>query len=173
MQIIKILILFTLLTIFVQDLKCRAVNWVLFPVLCSLLVWLSGMENNGLRGLVRSMPFNYGFLVLQLLLLSLYFALKNKRWTNITTSLLGWGDILFLLCPGVYLSGAEFLAFYILSLVIILILLPVWQILPGKKMTTIPLAGLQAFLFGLLLCAEWWLNVFKFPDSGLFNLVIR
>lgn len=173
MEIIKILILFSLLTILVQDLKSRAVNWLLFPVLCSLLVWLYGLENNGWNGLVWSVPFNCGFLVLQLLLVSLYFSIKNKRWTNITASLLGWGDISFLLCTTVYLSRAGFLAFYILSLAIVLILLIIWQILPGKKITSIPLAGLQAVLFGLLLSADWWLNISRFTDDRWLNLIIR
>ncbi len=173
MQIIKILVLFTLATILIQDLKSRAVNWILFPVLCGLLVWLYGLENNGTKDLIWSVPFNCGFLTLQLLLVSLYFSIKNKRWTNITSSQLGWGDILFLLCAGIYLSRAHFLAFYILSLVIILILLPLWQMLPGRKITTIPLAGLQALLFGLLLCAEWWLDIFKFNNGRWLNLIIR
>jgi hypothetical protein len=142
-------------------------------VLCALLVWLYALENKELNGLPHLVLFNWAFLTLQLLLVSIYFSLKSKRWTVVTGDLLGWGDILFLLCPAVYLSTADFLAFYILSLAVIVVLVSLWQILPGKKITTIPLAGLQAILFGGLLCAEWWLNAFKFMDGRWLNLIAR
>ncbi|BAU54921.1 hypothetical protein MgSA37_03100 [Mucilaginibacter gotjawali] len=115
---------------------------------------------------------NCSFLALQLLLVSAYFSLKSRRWVNITTELLGWGDILLLLSIAFYLSVLNFLFYYLVSLAISLIVWLIWQVFSGKENRHIPLAGLQAMCLLVFLMSDWyWLHFNVADDTWLLNLM--
>jgi hypothetical protein len=117
---------------------------------------------------------NLGFLALQILLLSVYFSVKNKRLINIFDGLLGLGDILFLLSITVYLSVLNFLFFYIISLILILLTWLIGQIISDKKSKEIPLAGMQAFILIVFLTCDWWLKIVNLTDdTWLLNLITK
>jgi hypothetical protein len=141
-------------------------------VLCVLLFGLYCLEGIQLKSMGQSVLVNWGFLLLQLLLVSVYFSLKERKWMDITKYHLGWGDIVFLLCPGIYLSSFTFLGFYVFSLALILLFYVLKYFIDREKIVTIPLAGLQALLFGLLLAAGWWLGwIVLHNDQWLLNLI--
>src|ERR1700760_4976502 len=98
MLIIKIFILLTLSAIAIQELKSYSVYWLLFPALTFWLLLLQYQRDPNLQLLWPVVMMNIILLALQVLLLTIYFSVKNKRLTNITHRLLGLGDILFLLC---------------------------------------------------------------------------
>jgi hypothetical protein len=171
---LKIFTLAILLVILVQDLKSRAVYWILFPVLIIVLLLLNYFQYRSLSAIWQPVLINMGFLLLQLILVSAYFSIKHGRWINITDSLLGLGDILFLLSVASYLSAVNFLFFYVVSLILILFGWLVWQPQTGKKDKTIPLAGMQALLFMLFLAAGWGLKLVDLTqDTWLLNLITR
>jgi hypothetical protein len=171
--LLQIAIIVILLLIFIQDLIGRAVYWFLFPLLAILLIVIRlkcGIPQT--NEVVMSITVNIGFLLLQLLLVSVYFSLKNRRWTNITSSLLGWGDVLFLVSIAFYLSALHFFCFYTFSLLAVLLVWLIWQSLAIKKNKKIPLAGLQALFFSLLLATDWWLYPLHLTmDDPLLNLI--
>jgi hypothetical protein len=114
------------------------------------------------------------FIGMQLVILTLYFSVKNKKWINITSGLLGLGDILFLLSIAVYLSVLNFLFFYITSLIAVLFTWLIWQRVSAKKNKYIPLAGLQSLMAILFLLGDWWLRFFDLTnDAWLLNLVAK
>jgi len=115
-----------------------------------------------------------GFIVLQLLFLTLYFSVRNRKFVNITSGLLGMGDILFLLSTAFYLSTLNFLFFYIVSLIGALLLWLTLQSLSTKKNKYIPLAGFQSLIFMLFLACDWWLRSFDLTnDTWLLNLIAK
>jgi hypothetical protein len=151
----QILIVLILSAIFFQDLKSRSVYWFWFPLLMVLFIAAAyGLHHKPMNEILASSLTNMGFILLQLLLVSLYFSIKNKRLINITKDLLGWGDVLFLLSIAFYLSLLNYILFYIFSLLAVLLL---WLIslLFHKKHEQIPLAGLQAILFIVCLGMDW------------------
>jgi hypothetical protein len=156
--LIKIAIQILLTLMFIQDMRSRSVYWVLFPVLGLLFIVLSLQQHHLYTDLLQPTLINMGFLLLQFLLVSAYFSVKNSGWTNITASMLGWGDILFLLSIAFYLSVLNFLFFYIASLVIILLYWLSLRAFSAKKNKHIPLAGLQALLFAVFLTTDWWIK---------------
>ena len=93
-----------------------------------------------------SICINIGFIVIQLLLLSLYFSIKNRQWVNIADTLLGWGDIIlfFLIC--LMLPPLQFIWFYTLSLLAVLVGFLIYKGIRQPVEETIPLAG------GMSLC---------------------
>jgi len=148
----KILILIVLIFVFVQDIISRSVYWFLFPVLIALFIAIHHLSG----GYCHQVLINIGFLIFQFLILSVYFSLKNKHWINITDNYLGWGDLLFLISIGFYLSVLNYLFFYLFSLITVLLAWLIWEGLSKKKDKQIPLAGLQALLFILFLGLDWW-----------------
>jgi len=97
---------------------------------------------------------NIGFIGLQLLLISLYFSIKAKRWVNIADSLLGWGDIVFFFLLCLLLPTLHLIWFYTLSLVMVLLFFLIIKKIYLPELVTIPLAGgmsicLMVYLIGM------------------------
>ncbi|MDB5008365.1 MAG: hypothetical protein JWP45_2758 [Mucilaginibacter sp.] len=173
MLLLKITILIILLLLFIQDISSRSVYWFLFPVLIICLVIVRA-QSQSLTELWQPVLINIGFVTLQLVILTLYFSFKNKRWVNITDQLLGIGDVLFLLSIAFYLSALNYLFFYITSLVAVLSFWLVFQSLTEKKSDHIPLAGLQGLIFGVFLAGEWWFGLFNLTnDIQLLHLITK
>ncbi len=156
-MLLQIGIIACLLFLFYQDLRYRAVYWLIFPVLVLLLVAFTLTKSISGSFLLNS-GLNLGFVFVQLLLLSLYFSIRNKRWVDITREYLGWGDVLFLICIAFYLSPLNYLLFYICSLLLVLLVsaASIWK--RGAGEYKIPLAGLQALLFAVLVFTDWNTN---------------
>lgn len=173
MLLLKIVILIILLLLFIQDISSRSVYWFLFPVLSICLV-IVRIQSQSLTELWQPALINIGFVTLQLLLLTLYFSFKNRRWINITAQLLGLGDVLFLLSIAFYLSVLNYLFFYITSLTAVLSFWLIFQRVTAKKSDHIPLAGLQGLIFGVFLAGEWRFGLFDLTDdTWLFHLITK
>lgn len=152
---LKVVIILLLVWVFLQDLKHRAVYWFSYPLLAIVFLSLNLLAGLSSKELLQSTTINFAFLLVQWLIVSAYFCIKYKAWVIITSNLLGWGDVLFLLTLCFYFSILNFILFYVLSLVIVLI---IW--LGGQKMfliksKQIPLAGLQSLIFALYLALDW------------------
>lgn len=174
MLLLQIFTIAVLLTVFVQDISSRSVYWILFPLLATLFINLRLLAHQPEAEIWHPALINCGFLLVQLLLVSAYFSLKKGYWVNITTQLLGWGDILLLICTALYLSVINFLFFYVFSLVVSLSFWLIWQLLVNKKSKEIPLAGLQAFIFTVFLASDWWyLHHNLTDDNWLLHLMIK
>ena len=157
----------TLFFIAIEDIKYRAVTWWLF-----LLLFVSGIawarQFKGWEDWFFYFLINLAFLLLQLLLLSLYFTFKNRQIVNITSSLIGIGDILFMVCSCCFFSLPVFMIFHIGSLLASLILAICFA---GLKKKGIPLAGLQSIVLisFLLIQSIWQFN--PFDDSSILLLI--
>lgn len=152
MMILTGAILLVLCTIAYQDFKYRAVYWICFPLLAVLF---SGCKISavGFAGLFTDLIFTGGFLLLQLVVLWLYFYVKYRKSVNLTDGYLGWGDILFLLAVCFYLSPVNYILFYVVSLIVSIGYALLARSLVKNEELTIPLAGIQALLFVFLLIA--------------------
>jgi hypothetical protein len=160
MLYLQIIAVVVLASIFIQDLLYRKVNLVFFPLLAIVLIVLNVQTGMSLKESGALILLNTSFLAIQFLLVSVYFSVKLNKWTNITTELLGWGDILFLTTAGCYLSFVPFIIFYIFSIGLILVLWLMLKWIFAIKTKYIPLAGFQAAMLCVLLIADWkgWNN---------------
>ncbi|MES2113034.1 MAG: hypothetical protein V4577_30065 [Bacteroidota bacterium] len=157
MLIPKILSLIILLLLFIQDAKSREVHWLLFPLLVIVFMWMRIVSDEFSITYFGEVLENNIFLALQGILLSCYFSLKNRRWTNITNGLLGPGDVLFLVSVTFCFPLLSYIVFYVVSLCVVMLIWLLWQALQGEKDRKIPLAGLQALLLAFFLMAAWWI----------------
>jgi hypothetical protein len=168
MLFLKLTALLCLGSILYLDFKYRAVYWIIFPILSIALAFLKQMQVGTETALIDT-GWNVIFFSIQLLLLWFYFSVKDKRVYSIVNSKLGLGDILFLTSVSLYLSPLNYCAFYIVSLLFTLCFVCFSKVLKGK-MAEIPLAGLQALGFALLLVAELFCRHFAlYKDIWLIN----
>lgn len=147
---LKIMALLALVSISYQDFRYRGVYWILFPVL-SLLFLLIKYRQTGWDTTWQDAAYGMGFLILQLILVWLYFIVKERKLVNVIDSYIGLGDILFLVVLAFYLSPVNYVLFYIFSLVLVLV-----YVLAVRNMTWIdhkhiPLAGLQSAFLSMLI----------------------
>ena len=172
MLLLELITIGLLFAIFLQDIKGRAVFWILFPLLAGALFALKLVTTRSIINCIWDTLINLGFLLVQLLLLSAYFSIKQKRRKLFHVNLIGIGDVLFLISAAFYPSLSSYLLFYVVSLVISLVAWLVWQALAERKSKAIPLAGLQALVFILFLSLDWWVKWIDLAsDSWLINLI--
>lgn len=154
-------ILMTCLFISVQDFKFRAVYWWLFPLLFFALGLLT-YDRTGANQITTNLFANFGFVSLQIALLSIYFSVKERRLVNIFVHHFGIGDLLFLLSVTVYFSLFNYILFYVTSLIMVIVFTLILNQLVKKTNPKIPLAGEQALLLVLFMAVDWFSSTINF-----------
>lgn len=141
-----------------QDFRFRAVNWIFFPVFL-LLAYFSTASEVGYQEAFLTTGINIGFLSINLLFVFLYLSIKNKTIINFTGDFFGWGDILFLVALAALVSPANFILFFIASLMLVCLLV----LIIARLRNSIPLAGLQSVFLLPVFVVNW------FSSSSLFH----
>ncbi|MGV8094893.1 MAG: hypothetical protein AB2L24_23825 [Mangrovibacterium sp.] len=146
----ELLLLIPLIPLIVSDWKNRHVliwNILLFAVMQIIIC----LNNNGFARTSYNMLLNTLTGIIIALMTGVYFKLRGK----LQKELIGWGDILFILCLTPAFSVRSFLIFMILSFVstlIIWLMLKLWRKISGS----IPLVS------GMGLCYAVWLCIHVF-----------
>lgn len=169
MILLQIVIMLCLAFICYQDLVYRAVYWVCFPIL-SIIMFMLKFNLSGWQEGLSHAGYGLAFLLIQLFILWIYFSVKNRKAINLTDEYLGWGDVLFLITIAFYLSPVNYIIFYVVSLIIVLLHTIIGATLSSKERNPhIPLAGLQAALLALVMLVDFISTKFKlYDDSWLF-----
>ncbi|MBB3971034.1 hypothetical protein [Mucilaginibacter phyllosphaerae] len=139
-----------------QDIRFRAVSWLFFPVLALLYIAHGIVSGIYLKEVLFNTALNIAFLLVVFTVVWLYISLRQRRLIYLPDKLIGWGDILFLLCICFFFTLLNFILFYITSLFIIIVLWLIWVSLrPGTAYRHVPLAGLQALILSVFLIIDW------------------
>ena len=163
------LILLSLPVIVIQDFKQRQISWFLIPLaltgfICKALLCREHILTHFL--------INFLFISVQLIFLTAYFSIKNKKLFNIIDTYLGLGDVLFFLVLCTVFSPLNFIAFYIISLIITLAAVLIYNFSAAKKTHSIPLAGAMAAGLILLIAINWFYPQVNFyDDTCILNLL--
>lgn len=154
-----------------QDFRFRGIYWWLFPLLLMLFVlevWL----RYSFAHLAATAGSNIIFLIVQMFLLTGYVSLRRRKLTNIFKGYFGLGDLFFLLCIAFYFSCLNYIAFYLLSLMIVIVLTLIFGRRSTAEKEKIPLAGYQALLLILIMTDGFFLKSINIhSDSIFFNLL--
>ena len=138
--IVNILLFIVLGIIVFQDMKFRAISWILIPALFIILIAKEFAFAHA-NDLIFNTLFNFSFVIIQFVLLTIYMSLKNRRLTNIINSYLGIGDLLFFLAITVAFSPLNFLLFFVISMTITLLFFIAYKIIKKNASPELPLAG--------------------------------
>ncbi|NQD72699.1 hypothetical protein HP439_18405 [Sphingobacterium shayense] len=125
-----------------EDFKHRTVHLWWYIILAIGLAGLILMQGS-YGGWLLTTVINLLFVLVLLLILTIYFSIKEKKLVNLFVRHLGWGDVLFFLVITPYFSLMQYILFTVASLIIALLLTPIIFRLQGKN-RHVPLAGIQA-----------------------------
>lgn len=165
MQLLIDIVLLVLLAIVVyQDLKQREISWLLIPFLlgCFLARGFLLIPSNEI---ISNTLLNISFIVLQLLVLTAYVSIKNKKISNVINSFLGLGDVLFFVVICLAFSSVNFILFYVMSLLFTLVGFIAYNMLVKKATKEIPLAGAMAMVMITLILLNQWMPQFNFYND--------
>ncbi len=165
-------ILSMLLLITFQDFRERSISAWILPLLFIASAayfilkysWQQTLEN-----------FIINFLILsfQLLLLNIFFSVKQKQWVFLPDNLLGWGDILFLPIVCVFFSPLNMLIYYVVSLMLICLVFALIRIIFSPRENTVPLAGGLSLILAVFLAVnERCIKIDNYSDDALLRLFI-
>lgn len=167
---VNILVVLCLLFIAWQDFKYRAISWYTLPVL-AILFTVKVIYDNGLMEWWGFLKMNIAMLVILICGIILYTFLKYRRFKNPFDTLIGWGDVLFMLvlCFGMYYIN--FLLFITVSCVLLLLgVLVLMLFRKSKEPVLIPLAGFQAICFVFVLGVEVYSGNQIFDNQNILSL---
>lgn len=162
-----IIVLFLLGLVVLQDFRERAISWFLPPLLF-IVCGIKGFSALKAGELFSHTAFNILFIALQLLLLSGYISLKNKKWTNIIDTHLGAGDILFFIALSIAFTPLNFIVFYISGMLVTLSGFIIFRLSSRRAETEIPLAGGMAAVMIAAMIACYFIPAMSFYDDRFF-----
>ncbi|UII80125.1 hypothetical protein [Flagellimonas sp. CMM7] len=131
-----------------QDMKMRLIH-VMLPI----AIFVLGVSMNWVFAEFAYLQWIWSllFLVFNFAIVAIYFSVKNGKYTNPFDTLIGWGDVLFLIALIPLFSFGGYIRFFVLGMVFSLLLFGIMKTL-YPKYRTIPLAGFLAiFLIGTTL----------------------
>ncbi len=148
-----ILLITTLLFVLYFDVRKRKIH-VILPILIFCFAIFINYTSNDLQ--LINILFNVGFLIINILGLTLYFSLKTKALFNPIDRAIGLGDIVFFVAITPLFEFKTFVLFFIAGLLFSLFLHLI--LLLFKKMKTIPLAGYLSLFLAISIVVQ---NVFN------------
>lgn len=154
-----------------QDFKHRGISWFLLPLLFASLLAKS-FQSNSVHHLAFFFTINLGFILMQLVLMIMYFSIKEKRIVNIINTKMGIGDILFFICLCVAFSPLNFIFFYLSGLIFTLIAVLVYHFISGRNIGEIPLAGSIAILMIICIFSFYFHHQINPYDDTLLSVVL-
>lgn len=166
MEILALIILIpTLLVVIYQDFKERLISWWLVPLL--FVSFVLGHYSESVMESLTKVVSNWSFLLLQYLLLSLYFSIKQKVWVNIANQYIGWGDIWFLVMIAFAFSFIHFILVFVSGLVFSLLLFFILKSTKIIKQKTVPLAGTFSVYLIIIHLGAYFAHYNLMSDEGL------
>jgi hypothetical protein len=154
-------IIIRLSVILYQDVKHRAIHWLLLPLLFVCGLYLKFNELSFL-----SLVYNALFIILLMGTLLIYLRLRFGQFVNPLKNHFGIGDVLFLFAIIPFFAFPLFMPLFSVGTIFTLIIY-----LPGyllKKQKTIPYAGYFALFLAIHLSLETWIPSYV-QLIGLYN----
>lgn len=156
--------IFLLSLIAYEDFKHRAISWYLLPVL-GIVFLAASFRQFPLSEIATEFFINFSFVAAQLLLLTVYFSIKERKPVNIIKKHIGMGDILFFIALCAAFSPVNFLVFYVSGLAVTLLGAGIYHLLSRKSIMEIPLAGGFAVLLIIGIFSGYFIGGIRFHDD--------
>jgi hypothetical protein len=170
MLVVNIFLIIILFIIFFQDMKQREISWILVPALFLGFIAKGFLEKGEV--LLKNGMFNVAFVLIQLILLSIYMSIKNKKLTNIINTYLGIGDVLFFIAITAAFSPMNYVLFYVSSIILTLFGFILYKLIKQNAKAEIPLAGSMAGMMMIVICWSMIKPVNFYNDGVILNLFV-
>lgn len=164
--VLNICLMICLFFIVFQDFRQREISWFFIPLLLAGFIYTAMYkENAGIA--FKYILFNLSFIIIQLVLLTIYMSVKNKKLVNIVNTYIGIGDILFFAVIAAAFSPFNFIVFYLISTILTLLGFALFNLLKGSS-REIPLAGAMAGAMMILMIMNFCVPELNFYNDDFF-----
>jgi len=158
------------LVIIYQDLKNRLISWFLLPLLLVALMLTANI--NRWEDFLINTSLNFSFLIVQYILLKIYFYVKERRTIIIIDKLIGKGDVYFIITLIFGFSIINYILVVIGGLIFSLVVFLIYSSIHKHNQNTVPLAGLLS-IFLLMIKTTGYIYDYNWQcDSNLINFII-
>ncbi len=161
--IIQLAIIGILIIIVYQDLKFRVLDLKYAIILLALCIGYNTIHP--ILDYINAFQIA-GFVLVNIMCLTLYFSVKNKQFINPINSKIGLGDIVFFLVIAPLFYIKAYILFFVTGMLFSLLLYGVFIRFREKQKKTIPLAGYLSMYLVIILLSNIFLN------TTIFNLGI-
>ncbi|UBZ13984.1 hypothetical protein LDL77_19150 [Flagellimonas marinaquae] len=142
-MMLQIVLMVALALVVYQDLKMRMIHVVL-----PLLIFGLSLSLNWGSIAYRDWLWSLGFLLLNFIVVTLYFSFKQRAFVNPIDKMIGWGDVLFLIGVLPLFSFRGYIKYFVMGMIFSLLLFLLMRTI-YPRYRTVPLAGfLSLFLIG-------------------------
>lgn len=153
MWLVSSILIASCIAIFVYDLKYRAVYWWLYVLVFGGSLYVALQLSTVSVWKFHAM-INICIILFQFIVLQVWYIVRVGRFEFLFRKAIGWGDILFLLCPVVLLPVPLFLYFLAGGLLLSLIIHTFALRFSAQYSKTVPLAGYLSIMYALLFVAH-------------------
>jgi hypothetical protein len=168
--LITLLSIAALAVVVVQDFRQRMISWYLVPILFMLFA-ANALLAISIIEAAYTFTVNLAFIILQLLMLTIYFSLRKRRLINIIDTWLGLGDVLLFIVLCTAFSPVNYFIFYLSSLLLAIIGFGIYKAFKGAS-NTIPLAGTMSIAMIILLSLQVFIDPSRFySDMHVLNFL--
>ncbi len=158
------------LVLAVQDFRTRLISPLVLLVLGVALA-LAGSAQASWTEIGTCFLINLAFIATQLLLLTLWFSVRQRKFVSIFDTHIGLGDIFFFVAIALAFAPVNFIFFYALGLASTLLVV-ILLLLLRKTITSIPLAAALAIPLMILCCWRIYQPQLQFhSDAWLSNWI--
>jgi hypothetical protein len=158
-----ILLFVPLLMMAIEDFRHRAIHWVWLLVLSGGIISYSHFK-------IGHFVANIVLVVLQLMVLTLYFSIKSKKLVYLPAGHLGWGDILFYVPLSLFFSTENLIVFTVGSLLLTLLCFVAYHLNHPVPTITVPLAGCMSLCLVAVTAAGLALD-FDFQNDSIIGWI--
>lgn len=162
-----LLVLFAIIAY--QDFRQREVVWYVFPIIFVVIV-LKALNEIAFPELVNYFGINVLFVTLQMAVLFMFYAIKNRRFVNIIDRYIGLGDLILFVLLCASFSPILFGLFFITSLILLTIVFIIVQLTHSKNNNagrpTVPLAGGLSVSYIVVIIAGFFITDFNMYNDN-------
>lgn len=143
--VLSVIFIGLLSAVIYQDFKNKEISWFLIPLLLIIGITNALISIDYIDFLTYA-GINLTIVVLNLLGVTLFISLKEKKIKNIIDTYLGLGDILFFFVITVLFSPFNFILFFIGSILLTSLVYIIVMLFDKNKQPLIPLAGAMSLV---------------------------
>lgn len=166
-MVLTLLILFLLGILIYQDFKTRSVSLIVMLALFGIFGWQAFLAEHSFAAISIPFLFNTAFVLLQLVLIALYFMVRQNGTLKFIDDVIGLGDIVFMGVCAMAFSTARFCVFYIISLIVALLgTIVVKNFRRNTKDPGVPLVGYMAISLMACVVVKLTTGMFDFYDDA-------
>lgn len=167
MSSLLVVILIGLLSVVIyQDFKNREISWFLIPLLLIIGI-TNALISIDYKDFLTYAGINLAIVMLNLLGVTLFISLKEKKIKNIIDTYLGLGDILFFFVLTVLFSPFNFILFFIGSILLTSLVYIIVMLFDKIKQPLIPLAGAMSLVLIVALAFQHFYPSLNFYQDFL------